>query len=199
MPGYVEAALHRFQHSVPTKPQHSPYQATLPQYGAKVQYIDEPDTSPLLPKSAITRIQQVIGTFLFYARAVDTTMLAALSTLASEQASATSKTEAAIQQFLDYCATHPNATVRFVASDMILRVHSDASYLSERNARSRSGGHFYLGNETGKPNIHNGAILEKVEIIKHVKSSSMSCPPQRKPKQELSSSTVKKLFHCDKP
>jgi hypothetical protein len=55
MPGYVEAALHRFQHSVPTKPQHSPYQATLPQYGVKVQYIDELDTSPLLPKSAITR------------------------------------------------------------------------------------------------------------------------------------------------
>jgi hypothetical protein len=55
---------------------------------------------------------------------------------------------------------------------MILRVHSDASYLSERNARSRSGGHFYLGNETGKPNIHNGALLEKVEIIKHVMSST---------------------------
>jgi hypothetical protein len=172
MPGYVEAALHRFQHAVPTKPQHSPYQATLPQYGAKVQHIDEPDTSPLLPKSAITRIQQVIGTFLFYARAVDTTMLVALSTLASEQASVTTKTEAAIQQFLDYCATHPNATVHFVASDMILRVHNDASYLSEPNARSRSGGHFYLGNETGKPNIHNGDLLEKVEIIKHVMSST---------------------------
>jgi hypothetical protein len=25
MPGYVEAALHRFQHSPPTQPQHSPY------------------------------------------------------------------------------------------------------------------------------------------------------------------------------
>jgi hypothetical protein len=62
------------------------------------------------------------------------TMLLALSTLASDQASATSKTEAAIQQFLVYCATHPNATVRFVASDMILRVHSDASYLLECKA-----------------------------------------------------------------
>jgi hypothetical protein len=176
MPGYVEAAfLHRFQHSVPTKPQHSPYQATLPQYGAKVQYIDEPDTSlVLLPKSAITCIQQVIGTFLFYARAVDTTMLFALSTLVSDQASVTTKTKAAIQQFLDYCAMHPNATVRFVARDMILRVHSDASYLSERNARSRSGGHFYLGNEeTGKPNIHNGELLEKVEIIKQIMSSTV--------------------------
>jgi hypothetical protein len=101
----------------------------------KLQYREEPDTSPILPKSAITCIQQVIGTVLFYAPwAVDTTMLMiALSTLASEQASATTKTEATFQQFLNYCcATHANATIRFVASGMILCVHSaDASYLSE--------------------------------------------------------------------
>jgi hypothetical protein len=172
MPGYVQAALHRFQHSPPPKPQHSPYPSAIPMYGAKIQYAEDPDTSPRLPKSAVTRIQQIIGTFLFYARAVDSTMLAALSTLSSEQASATENTEAAVQHFLNYCATHPDAKVRYVASDMILRIHSDASYLSERNARSRSGGHFYLGNATGKPNIHNGAILEKVEIIKHVMSSA---------------------------
>jgi hypothetical protein len=32
MPGYVDAALQRFQHPPPTKPQHSPYQAAIPQY-----------------------------------------------------------------------------------------------------------------------------------------------------------------------
>jgi hypothetical protein len=31
---------------------------------------------------------------------------------------------------------------------------------------------FYLGNKTGKPNMHNGALLEKVEIIKHVMPSA---------------------------
>ena len=35
--------------------------------------------------------------------------------------------------------------MRFYASDMILNIHSDASYLSVKDARSRAGGHFFLG------------------------------------------------------
>jgi hypothetical protein len=31
---------------------------------------------------------------------------------------------------VDYLATHPDATIRYHASDMILNIHSDASYLS---------------------------------------------------------------------
>ena len=45
---------------------------------------------------------------------------------------------------MDYCYTHPDATIRFMASEMILALHSDASYLSEPGAKSRAGGHFYL-------------------------------------------------------
>ena len=33
-------------------------------------------------------------------------------------------------QFLNYMWTHPDAFIRYRASDMILNVHSDASYLS---------------------------------------------------------------------
>ena len=43
--------------------------------------------------------------------------------------------EAAVH-LLNYAATHPDATVRFRASDMILHIHSDASYLSKPKARS---------------------------------------------------------------
>ncbi len=32
---------------------------------------------------------------------------------------------------------------------MILRIHSDAAYLVEPEARSRAGGFFYLGNQYG--------------------------------------------------
>eukprot|EP00957_Ditylum_brightwellii_P035237 2672431-Ditylum_brightwellii.AAC.1 len=58
--------------------------------------------------------------------------------------------EEACHQLLDYVATHPNAAVRFIASEMILAVHSDASYLSESKARSRAAWHFYLANRTTK-------------------------------------------------
>jgi hypothetical protein len=50
-----------------------------------------------------------------------------------------------------YAATHPDATVTFRKTDMILYIHSDASYLSEPKARSRVGGYFYLGNQDEPP------------------------------------------------
>jgi hypothetical protein len=49
------------------------------QYGLKAQYVEDEDKSALLGKQNKKFIQEVTGTFLFYARAVDTTMLTALS------------------------------------------------------------------------------------------------------------------------
>jgi hypothetical protein len=84
----------------------------------------------------------VIGSILYYARAVNLTVLMALSTIASEQAKGTESTMEKTKQLLDYLATHPDATIRFHASDMILNIHSDASYLSAANAHSRACGLF---------------------------------------------------------
>ncbi len=38
------------------------------------------------------------------------------------------------KQLLDYLAMHPDAIIWLQASDMILNVHSDVSYLSETKA-----------------------------------------------------------------
>ena len=71
-------------------------------------------------------------------------MLTALGSLATQQANPTETTLAQIHQFLDYALSHPNAGVTHRASDMVLAAHSDVSYLSETNARSHAGGHFFL-------------------------------------------------------
>ena len=63
-----------------------------------------------------------------------------------------------IKQLLNYVATHPNAGIRYVASDVIINLHSDASYLSEPKAKSRAGGHFWLGNKDNKY-FNNVAIV----------------------------------------
>jgi hypothetical protein len=72
----------------------------------------------------------------------------ALNNIATEQTKVTEKTQAATNQVLDYLATHPDATIRYHSSDMILHIHSDASYLSVSHARSRLGGLFLLGKKT---------------------------------------------------
>jgi hypothetical protein len=53
----------------------------------------------------------------------------------------------------------------------ILATHSDASYLSEPQARSQAGGHFFLSTSADIP-PNNGAILNIAHIIKHVRASA---------------------------
>ena len=64
-----------------------------------------------------------------------------------------------------------DAGIRYHACDMILAVHTDASYLSELGGKSRAAGHFYLTNRNDE-DFNNGAILTLSSIIKHVMSSA---------------------------
>ena len=63
-------------------------------------------------------------------------MLTALSSIASNQAEPTKETMDNIKLFLDYAASPQDAILTYQASDMVLIVHSDKSYLSERKAQS---------------------------------------------------------------
>ena len=54
----------------------------------------------------------------------------------------TMETEKQINHFLNYCESHPDYMTEYKRSDMILHLYSDASYLSEPEAHSRSGGYF---------------------------------------------------------
>jgi hypothetical protein len=80
-------------------------------------------------------------------------MLTAIGTLASQQANGMQATVRALTHLLNYCATNPEATVQCTASDMILHVESDASYLSETKACSRAAGYHYLSScQSTNPN-----------------------------------------------
>ena len=116
-------------------------------------------------------VQQVVGTFLFYARAIDTTMLTTLSAIAETQSKPTERTLEKVKQFLDYAASNPDAVLTYSPSNMVLAVHSDASYLSEANARSRVGGHYFMSKDSEVP-PNNGAVHTVAKIIKAVMSSA---------------------------
>jgi hypothetical protein len=66
MPGYTKAALHNFQHPEPAKPENSPHTWKLPDYGSKMKWTPAPNNSPKLPPKQITRVQQIVGSLLFY-------------------------------------------------------------------------------------------------------------------------------------
>eukprot|EP00804_Cyclotella_cryptica_P012930 CCRYP_002289-RA/>CCRYP_002289-RA protein AED:0.24 eAED:0.24 QI:0/0/0/1/0.5/0.33/3/0/1110 len=174
MPRYIDKVLQRFQHPVPSSPQNGPYKPFPKKYGAAAHDPIPTDASAPLDSDDQKRIQQIVGALLYYARAVDNTILLSLSAIASEQAHPTQLTHTNCQQLLDYCALHPHAVVRFKASDMVLNIHSDASYLSESNARSRIAGHFFLGSVPidNTPITLNGAIYDFCGILKFVVASA---------------------------
>jgi hypothetical protein len=171
MPEYIKAKLHKYQHPAPARPEHSPHRWNPPIYGAKTQFVSDTEPSPALSDKDVNKLQQLTGTLLYYARSVDPTLIMPINVLASEQSNTTEVTAEKVIKLLNCCNTHPETKIRYHASDMILHIHSDASYLLENEAKSRAGGFFYMGNTSkNDKKFTNGAILIISKVLKHVMS-----------------------------
>jgi hypothetical protein len=128
--------------------------------------------SPTLDKAGKKFIQEVCGVFLYLAQAVHGGLLPVLSSLASQQANPTEKTIEVCQQFLDYMATQEDAILAYHASNMVLAIHSNASYLSKPKSCSCVGGHMFMAGKDDIP-FNNGTILNILQIIQAVMSSAV--------------------------
>jgi hypothetical protein len=93
MPGYIPKVLARFKDWLGTHAAASPGVYKAPAYGVKVQ---QPVRDEALPLSAAdkTALQRIVGSILYYARAVDLTMLTNCNTISSDQAKPTDAVEA---------------------------------------------------------------------------------------------------------
>ena len=160
MPGYIKKNLHEYGHAHPARMQTCPYSPEPKTYGAKAQSPLPSDNSKPIDKKGILKIQKIIGSILYYARAVDSTVLIGLSSIAAEQTKATEKTHSRCHQLLNYLASNLDAQIQFHKSDMIMNIHLDASYLLEPNAQSRTCGYFFMGSmpRKGQPINLNGAF-----------------------------------------
>jgi hypothetical protein len=130
---------------MPKRLQTCPYSPEPKRFGTEAQAPLPADTTPKLDAKDIKRVQQIVGSILYYARAVYMTILMALSSIAVEQTKATERTMDKCTQLLDYLMGHAGAKVCFHESKMIMNIHLDPSYLSEAKAQIRACGHFFLG------------------------------------------------------
>ena len=76
------------------------------------------DNSKPMNDKQIKLLQQVYGTFLYYAIAIDCTMLHALNNLTTKIRKGTQETAKALMHCLNYCATNPDAKATYQASDI---------------------------------------------------------------------------------
>ena len=116
----------------------------------------------------------MVGSFLYYTRAVDMTILSALNAIAGKEANPTERTMEYVRQLLDYMHTNPNAIIHFWRSDMVLNVHSDASYMSTTRGRSHAGGYLFIVSvPIDRQDIKlNGNIAGTCAILKLVVASA---------------------------
>ena len=161
------------------KPQHSPHKHVVSQYDQQQQFTPPPDSSPLLPTDEIKYIKRRVGSFRYYRRAVDPTILPEINELGLSQAKPTVNTYNKLQQLFDYLFTHPASTISYTASDMVQHVYTDAAYLIAPGAKSRIAGYYYMGNKYNNSSSSitplstiNGAIHVDCKILEHMVSSA---------------------------
>ncbi|KAI2493168.1 Reverse transcriptase (RNA-dependent DNA polymerase) [Fragilaria crotonensis] len=174
MPGYIARALQRFQHVAPPKPEHSPHPWQRPTYGAKTQFAPEPDTAVALDATDKTRILEVLGTLLYYARAVDSTLLTAIGELATEQAGGTKPRWTSSHSCLTTVQRIPMRPFVSLLATCCLpsKVTPPTSPSSSPIPRS---GVLYLTNKTTARNAGfkpNGAVHVLCQIMREVLSSA---------------------------
>jgi hypothetical protein len=97
---------------------------------------------PVLSDKDVNKLQQLTGKLLYYARAVDPTLIMPINVLKSEQLKATEVTANKFIKLLNYRNTRPETKIRYHASNMILHIHIDASYRSGDEDKSRAGASF---------------------------------------------------------
>ena len=103
-------------------------------------------------------------------------MLPALNEISTCQYAPTQDTMDKCKQVLDYASTHPNKTIRYYSSDIILMTDTYDTYLVLPEARSSIAGYYYFTNRMldcfkGTP-TPNGPILTECKTLKTVVSSS---------------------------
>ena len=88
---YVKNTLRKLKYKPSKKTQYSFHAYSPVDYEKHdtTQYATAPDKSPTLTTKEIKYIQSVVGTFLYYARALDGTIISALDDISSQQAIST--------------------------------------------------------------------------------------------------------------
>ncbi len=94
-----QETTHKIQSCCSLKPQHCPYAPNPIKYGKDNQSPSPLDKNPCLNKAQKKCIQQTVCSFLYYARAVDPTILMALLEIALQQALPTENTMEHVNQF----------------------------------------------------------------------------------------------------
>ena len=168
---YIAKMLVRHYPNGPPPRQKSPAVYKQQDYGKPgPQFAEEPDSSPRLPDPLVKHIQKVVGSLLYFAVALDTTILPAVTAIASAQAHPTRAVLEALDHLVGYVAYNQHNKVVFRASSMRMHCATDVSHQSRPGSRGVAAALFYCGDSVD-PSLLNGAIDAYSSLISVVTAS----------------------------
>ena len=163
MPNFVSKTLNKLKYKPKKKKQLAPHGWTIPIYRKNHQFAKASDTtSPILDKNGKTRVQSVVGSFLYYARAINNTILPALIEISFMQSQPTENTHKIL---LDYLHTYKDTKIRCYRSDMKLHVDSNTAYLVAPKAKSRIAGYCSDNNNNSLSPPLNGPLHVECKVL----------------------------------
>jgi hypothetical protein len=127
-------------------------------------------STPVSPAEK-TWIQQVVGSLLFYARALDLSLLTAVCQLSSHQSTPTQHDLSSAHRLLNYASSHPNPHKTIHPSSMALWACTDASFLSRPKSGSVAGCSVGLGDSppyllNPPPESHRQSWRDKQSLVR---------------------------------
>jgi hypothetical protein len=137
----------RFDTDNNIKRRKTPSRYIAPVYGPKNNEAEETIPSEHVPDMK-NFVQSVNGTYLFYGRIVDYSILEQTNTIGQTQGNPTKDTLDQVNQLIGYIKEYPDTKLVITASDMQLRVMYDASFMTAHARKSKGGGIYYLCNTT---------------------------------------------------
>ena len=142
MPEYIPTGFNKLQQKPPARAQYVPHTWNKHIYVKHIQLATQQSPSPKLNSADTNCVQSINSTFLYYALAVYPYIIPYINKISTFQYVLTQDTMAKYNKVLYYASTHPNDTIRYHASNMILTKDIDDTYLVLPASRSHITVHY---------------------------------------------------------
>ena len=138
----------RFDKDNSIKRRKTPSKYTPPVYGKETTDVETEAAPPEHLPEMKNFVQSVNGTYLFYGRIIDYSILEQTNTIGQSQGNPTADTVDQVNHLIGYMKEYPDTKLVVKGNDMQFRVMYDASFMTAHARKSKGGAVYYLSNIT---------------------------------------------------
>ena len=160
----VPKSLARFDKDNSIKRRKTPSKYVPPVYGSNDIDTEIESIAKHVPEMK-NFVQSTNGTYLFYGRIIDYSILEQTNTIGQSQGNPTTDTIDQVNHLIGYVKEYPDTKLIIKGNDMQLRVMYDASFMTAHARKSKGGAVYYLANTNDPKELTNNIFDVDAFII----------------------------------